>query len=145
LGHALSALIDFEMAQRAGGRFLRRIEDIDSTRSRPEFEAAILEDLHWLGITWEEPVRRQSEHFEDYRAALARLEAEGLVYPGFESRAGIARIVAARGESWPRDPDGAPLYPGTSKLLSAGARRARIKAGSAYALRLDIDAARARA
>src|SRR6201991_1776441 len=109
LGHALSALIDFEMALAAGGRFLLRIEDIDATRCRPEYEAAIYEDLAWLGIAWEEPVRRQSEHLDEYRAALVRLG--GLVYPSFESRADIAREVAARGGSWPRDPDGAPLYP----------------------------------
>src|ERR1044071_9970702 len=80
LGHALSALIDFDMARAAGGRFLLRIEDIDATRCRAEYEAAIYEDLAWLGIAWEEPVRRQSEHHDDYRAALARLEALGLIY-----------------------------------------------------------------
>src|SRR5436305_15110091 len=92
LGHALSALINFEMARAAGGRLLLRIEDIDQTRCRGEYEQAIYEDLAWLGITWEEPVRRQSEHFGDYRAALARLEAQDrdLVYPSFESRAEIA-------------------------------------------------------
>ena len=87
------------MARALGGRFLLRIEDIDATRCRPEFETAIYEDLAWLGIAWEEPVRRQSEHLDAYRAALAKLEAQGLVYPSFESRAEIARLVArARGE-----------------------------------------------
>src|SRR6516165_11690093 len=84
LGHALSALLCFEMARAAGGRFLLRIEDIDATRCRAEFETAIYEDLAWLGIGWDGEVRRQSEHFEDYRAALARLEAAGLLYPSFE-------------------------------------------------------------
>ena len=96
LGHALSALVNFDMAREAAGRFLLRIEDIDQTRCRPPFEAAIYEDLAWLGIAWEQPVRRQSEHFDDYRSALRRLEAEGLIYPSFESRAEIARLVAER-------------------------------------------------
>src|SRR5919197_1310155 len=87
LGHACSALLNFDLAQRSGGRFLLRIEDIDATRCRPEYEAAIYEDLAWLGITWEEPVRRQSAHLDPYRAALARLD--GLVYPSFETRGEI--------------------------------------------------------
>src|SRR5215470_11986909 len=108
LGHAFSALINFNMARAMGGRLLLRIEDIDRARCRPEYEAAIYEDLAWLGITWEEPVRRQGEHFEDYRAALARLEALGLVYASFESRAEITALVAERDAvgQWPRDPDG---------------------------------------
>src|SRR5215468_10726953 len=117
LGHALSALINFDMARAMGGRLLLRIEDIDRTRCRPEYEAAIYEDLAWLGIAWEEPVRRRSEHFDDYRVALARLEALGLVYPSFESRAEIAALVAEREAAgqWQRDPDGVPLYPGAAK------------------------------
>ena len=91
LGHAFSALVNFELARAAGGRLILRIEDIDAARCRPEYEQAIYQDLAWLGIAWEQPVRRQSEHFEDYRAALARLEAEGLLYPSFESRAEIGR------------------------------------------------------
>ena len=143
LGHALSALIDFEMARAARGRFLLRIEDIDATRCRPEYEAAISEDLAWLGIVWEEPVRRQSEHLADYRAALAKLEAQGLVYPSFESRAEIAQMVAQREAKapWPRDPDGAPLYPGTAKRLGAQEREDRIAAGEPHAVRLDMNAA----
>ena len=147
LGHALSALLDFEKARAAGGRFLLRIEDIDGARCRPEFEAAIYEDLAWLGITWEQPVRRQSEHLDDYRAAIAKLDAMGLVYPSFESRTEIARLVAEREAqaAWPRDPDGAPLYPGTAKMLSAPERARRIATGEPYALRLDMKAAVARA
>jgi glutamyl-Q tRNA(Asp) synthetase len=95
LGHALSGLMNFDLARAADGRFLLRIEDIDQARCRAEFEAAIYEDLAWLGVTWEAPVRRQSEHLDDYRAALARLEALGLIYPSFESRAEIAALVAA--------------------------------------------------
>jgi glutamyl-Q tRNA(Asp) synthetase len=143
LGHALSALLDFNMARAMHGHFLLRIEDIDRTRCRPEFEAAIYEDLAWLGLEWEEPVRRQSAHLDAYRDALSRLEAEGLVYPSFESRAEIARLVAERDAvaPWSRDPDGAPLYPGTAKRLSADERASRIAAGEPYALRLDMNAA----
>ena len=120
LGHAYSALLNFDAARRSGGRLLLRIEDIDPARCRPEFEAAIYQDLAWLGISWETPVRRQSEHLADYRAALEKLTAMGLVYPAFESRAEIARLVAQREAQapWPRDPDGAPLYPGAAKSLS---------------------------
>ena len=108
--------MNFESAQRRKGRFLLRIEDIDATRCRPEFETAIYQDLAWLGVSWEIPVRRQSEHLADYRAALDRLAALGVLYPSFESRAEIAALVKARevDGAWPRDPDGAPLYPGTA-------------------------------
>src|SRR5215510_7589849 len=126
LGHALSALLNFDMARAAGGRLLLRIEDIDQTRCRPEYEQAIYEDLNWLGIAWEEPVRRQSEHFEDYRAALTQLETHGLTYPSFESRADVAALIAEREAQslspWPRDPDGVPLYPGRPRP-PADARR----------------------
>jgi len=147
LGHALSALINFDMARAMSGRLLLRIEDIDRTRCRPEYEAAIYEDLAWLGIAWEEPVRRQSEHFDDYRVALARLEVLGLVYPSFETRAEIAALVAEREAigPWPRDPDGAPLYPDTAKSLLPAERQRRIEAGAPYALRLDMTAALERA
>jgi glutamyl-Q tRNA(Asp) synthetase len=145
LGHALSALMNFDMARQTGGRFLLRIEDIDATRCRSEFETAIYEDLAWLGITWDGPVRRQSEHFDEYRAALGRLEADGLVYPSFESRAEIVALVSdpATG-TWRRDPDGAPLYAGTARELSRSERAGRIAAGAPYALRLDMAAAVAR-
>lgn len=144
LGHAYSALLNFDLARRAGGRFLLRIEDIDATRCRPEFEAAIYEDLAWLGISWETPVRRQSEHLARYREAVEKLAGLGLIYPSFESRAEIARLVAQReaGAPWPRDPDGAPLYPGAAKLLRPDQRSRLIGQGEPYALRLDMAAAR---
>jgi glutamyl-Q tRNA(Asp) synthetase len=148
LGHALSALTNFDMARAAGGRFLLRIEDIDTARCRPEFEAAICADLAWLGLAWEEPVPRQSEHMADYAAALEMLRGQGLVYPSFESRTEIARMVAAReretGRAWPRDPDGAPLYPGSAGTMGEAERAHRIAAGESYALRLDMAAALAR-
>jgi glutamyl-Q tRNA(Asp) synthetase len=144
LGHARSALLNFDAARQADGRFLLRIEDIDATRCRPEFEAAIYDDLGWLGISWEAPVRRQSDHLADYRAALDRLDALGLLYPSFESRAEVAALVRARAAegAWPRDPDGAPLYPGAAKSLSANERQRRLRSGAPFALRLDMSAAR---
>jgi glutamyl-Q tRNA(Asp) synthetase len=147
LGHALSALRNFELARRSGGRLLLRIEDIDTTRCKPEFEAAIYEDLAWLGIAWEQPVRRQSEHLAFYRQALEKLSARGLIYPAFESRAEIARLIAQReaDDRWPRDPDGAPLYPGVAKSLSADERTRLLESGVPHALRLDMAAACARA
>ncbi|RTL53549.1 MAG: tRNA glutamyl-Q(34) synthetase GluQRS [Bradyrhizobiaceae bacterium] len=147
LGHAFSALLNFDLARQNGGQFLLRIEDIDSARCRPEYEAAIYEDLAWLGLAWEQPVRRQSEHLALYADALARLTGQGLVYPAFESRAEIARLVAEKGTAgpWPRDPDGTPLYPGVDRLLSAAERAEKIASGAPYALRLDMAAACARA
>src|SRR5258708_3835153 len=143
LGHAYSALLNFDLARQAGGRFLLRIEDIDTTRCRPEFETAIYDDLAWLGIVWEEPVRRQSQHLAQYRDALEKLSAQGLIYPSFESRAEIAKLVAQREANapWPRDPDGAPLYPGAAKLLVAGERARWLESGAPHALRLDMAAA----
>jgi glutamyl-Q tRNA(Asp) synthetase len=147
LGHAFSALLNFDLARGTGGRFLLRIEDIDPRRCRPEFEAAIYEDLAWLGIAWEEPVRRQSEHLGEYRDALEKLSTLGLVYPSFESRAEITKLVAQREAKgpWPRDPDGAPLYPGTAKSLSSDARARLLESDAPFALRLDMAAACARA
>jgi glutamyl-Q tRNA(Asp) synthetase len=143
LGHAYSALLNFDCARQAGGRFLLRIEDIDPTRCKPEFEAAIYQDLHWLGIAWEEPVRRQSRHLDDYRGTIEKLSALGLLYSGFESRAEIAKLVEQRevDARWPRDPDGAPLYPGAAKLLSDDERARRLQSGAPFALRLDMAAA----
>jgi len=135
MGHAFSALFAYQAAVKAGGRFLLRIEDIDQGRCRPEFEAAILEDLKWLGLTWEEPVRRQSDHFNDYAVALARLEDMGLLYPCFCSRKEIIESSHA-----PHGPEG-PVYPGTCRALSNRERAERMDAGEAYALRLDMTGA----
>ncbi|KAA2214786.1 tRNA glutamyl-Q(34) synthetase GluQRS [Teichococcus oryzae] len=143
LGHAHSALMGWRCAREAGGRFLLRIEDIDPVRCRPEYAAAILEDLRWLGLDWDGPVRVQSRHLADYRRALDRLAGDGLLYPCFCTRADIAREIAAIGHA-PHGPDGA-LYPGTCRRLPAGERSARIAAGEPYALRLDMAAALRRA
>lgn len=138
LGHAYSALLNFDCARREGGRFLLRIEDIDRSRSRPEFEQAIYDDLAWLGLEWEEPVRRQSEHFDDYAAALETLESLGVLYPCICSRADIARATSAHAD-WPRDFDGVPLYPGTcrddARVAASGAEaNRRLNIGKAVAL-----------
>ena len=142
LGHVRSALEGWRAARGAGGRFLLRIEDIDSTRCRPEYEAAILEDLRWLGLDWEGPVRRQSENMDDYRAALGRLHAQGLLYPCFCTRREIQAEIARAGGA-PQGELGAP-YPGTCRRLSAAEREARAQAAPDYALRLDAAAALAR-
>jgi glutamyl-Q tRNA(Asp) synthetase len=145
LGHALSALLNFDMARRRGGRFLLRMEDIDAVRCRPEYEAAIYEDLAWLGLSWEEPVLRQSSRTAAYAAALQQLDTLGVVYPSFESRAEIAHLVADRDRAgpWPRDPDGVPLYPGCARDLPVAERRRRLEAGDPFALRLDVTRAMA--
>ena len=144
LGHAYSALLNAEMAWKAGGRLLLRIEDIDTARCTPEFEAAIYRDLKWLGVEWEEPVRRQSDHFPEYGKLLDRLIAEDLVYPAFMSRGEMRAHIAqaeGSGRTWPRDPDGVPLYPGLDKALVARERKRRIADGEPFAWRLDTEAA----
>ncbi|AZO75997.1 MAG: tRNA glutamyl-Q(34) synthetase GluQRS [Mesorhizobium sp.] len=147
LGHAYSALLNQQMATRAGGRLLLRIEDIDVTRCTPEFEAGIFRDLKWLGLDWEEPVRRQSEHFSGYKAVLDRLIAEELVYPAFMSRGEIRAFIAGtenHGRDWPRDPDGVPLYPPLDKALPMKERKRRMAENAPFAWRLDVEAAMAR-
>jgi glutamyl-Q tRNA(Asp) synthetase len=139
LGHVRSAWEGWHAAREAGGRFLLRIEDIDRTRCRPEFDAAILEDLAWLGLEWDEPVRRQSEHFADYRAALAKLDSEDMLYPCFCTRREIQSEIARAGGA-PQGEDG-PVYPGTCKRLTPDERAERIATGADYALRLDVAAA----
>jgi glutamyl-Q tRNA(Asp) synthetase len=136
LGHAFSAWIAFSRARAAGGAFLLRLEDIDQTRCKPAFAAAIIEDLTWLGLRWDGEIRLQSAHLPDYQAALDSLAARGLLYPCFCSRAEILRAQAA--------PHGAsPVYPGTCRHLPEAERRARIAAGAPYALRLNITQATA--
>jgi glutamyl-Q tRNA(Asp) synthetase len=147
LGHAYSALLNRQMAQAVGGRFLLRIEDIDAARCTPELEAGIYRDLEWLDIDWEKPARRQSEHLSEYADLLDRLIAEELVYPAFMSR-GETRAYIAEAETsvgpWPRDPDGVPVYPGIDKALGARERKRRIAEGVPFAWRLDTGAAAAR-
>ena len=142
LGHVRSALEGWRAAREAGGRFLLRIEDIDHTRCRPEYDSAIIEDLRWLRLDWDGPVRRQSEHFDDYRAALAKLEAMGLLYPCFCTRREIQAEIARAGGA-PQGDMGAP-YPGTCRSLSAAEREERLRSAGDYALRLDIGMALAR-
>lgn len=137
LGHARSALLNFDMAQACNGRMLLRLEDVDIGRCRPAFAEAIFDDLRWLGLTWETPVRRQSDHFSTYRSRLDALAAENLLYPCFCTRGDIAAAVAGRPD-WPRDPDGAPLYPQTCKHLALAERRTRFAQGEPAALRLDM-------
>jgi len=140
LGHARSALLNQQAALAADGRMLLRIEDIDTARCTREYEAAIFEDLHWLGLCWEQPVRRQSDHFADYAAALDKLRAMELVYHSFETRGDIRRAIADRPD-WPRDPDGAPLFPFARADMSDAERARRRASGEPYALRLDMAAA----
>ncbi|MBZ9726614.1 tRNA glutamyl-Q(34) synthetase GluQRS [Mesorhizobium sp. CO1-1-11] len=148
LGHAYSALLNQKLANTSGGRLLLRIEDIDTTRCTPEFEAGMIADLKWLGLDWEKPVRRQSEHFAEYGTVLGRLIREELVYPAFMSRGEIRAFIAdgeKRGRDWPRDPDGVPLYPPADKALSMKERNRRIAENAPFAWRLDVGAAMARA
>jgi glutamyl-Q tRNA(Asp) synthetase len=135
LGHAFSAMIAWRRAREAGGHFLLRLEDIDRTRCRPEFAAAILEDLAWLGLDWDSEVRVQSQHLPEYRAALDALASRGLLYPCFCTRTDIQQAAAAP------HTDGAPVYPGTCRSLSRDERATRIAAGRQYALRLDMQRA----
>jgi glutamyl-Q tRNA(Asp) synthetase len=131
LGHAHTALTAWRRARDAGGRFLLRLEDIDPGRCRPEHATAIVDDLRWLGLDWDGPVRVQSEHLPEYRAALDELAARGLTYPCFCTRAAIAGLAA------PHGPDDAPVYPGTCRGLSPAERTRRIGAGEGFAIRLD--------
>jgi glutamyl-Q tRNA(Asp) synthetase len=144
LGHALSAILNFDRAREAGGRFLLRIEDIDPARSRPEFEAQIYDDLHWLGLDWEEPVRRQSEHVAEYQAALDGLKARGLVYPAFLSRAEVKAHVTEYEKNcgrWKYDPEGTPHYPTFERDLDPDEAAVRIARGDRHMWRLNVEKA----
>lgn len=140
LGHAYSALKNYQMAQRQGGRFLLRIEDIDLGRARPEYEDAIYEDLAWLGIRWEEPVRKQSDHFGEYALALEKLSGKGVLYACTCTRGEIAEFVRGQ-KNWPRDPDGSPVYPGTCRNLTAAERLRQAQSGKAVSQRIDMNQA----
>jgi glutamyl-Q tRNA(Asp) synthetase len=137
IGHAYSALRNYEMARQQDGRFLLRLEDIDLDRCRPEYEAAIFEDLEWLGLTWEGPVLRQSQHFSLYASAIEGLRDRGLLYPCFCSRLEISRVISGV-RDWPRDPDGGPIYPGTCRHLPVEERERRLASGQHAALRIDM-------
>jgi len=141
LGHVRSALQGWRAARGAGGWFLLRLEDIDQTRCRDEYAAAILDDLAWLGLSWDGPVRRQSEHFDDYQRALDRLEAMAVLYPCFCTRREIRDEIARAGEA-PHARSGAP-YPGTCRGLDWQQRAEKQRSGIDYALRLDLARARA--
>ncbi len=132
LGHVYSALFAARQAEESGGRFLLRIEDIDASRCRTEFESAIHEDLAWIGLDWPRPVRRQSEHYGDYRAALGRLDAMGVLYPCFCTRAEIA----AESASAPHGPS-RPVYPGTCRRIDSRASADRVARGDVHSIRLD--------
>lgn len=141
LGHALAAIAAFDAA--CGGRFLLRIEDLDRGRARAEYEAAIREDLGWLGLRWQEPVLRQSERSGAYRTALAALQRRGLVYPCFCSRREIAEEIARAAEAPQRAAD--EVYPGTCRMLSPAQRQMRMERGDVFAVRLDAAKAAAEA
>ena len=145
IGHALSAMTTWQFAERLGGRFLVRIEDIDTGRARAHLIDQIFEDLSWLGLSWETPVLRQSEHFAVYAAHADKLKQMGLLYPCFATRAEIRSAVEGLGNDVPRDPDGSPLYPGLHKTLSESEVEQRSARGEAFALRLDMEKALARA
>ena len=139
LGHAFAALTAWRAATASGGRFLVRIEDIDTTRCRPEFEAAIFEDLKWLGLDWPTPVRRQSEHLDDYAKALDALRSRELLYPCFCTRAEIRAEIARAGAAPHPSIEGLdPAYPGTCRHLPEAERAARIARGDPFGLRLDL-------
>ncbi len=143
IGHAYSALVNQRLARALGGRLLLRIEDLDIGRCRPAYEAAIFEDLQWLGVEWERPVPRQSERLPIYARALETLMESGLAYPCFCTRGDVAAAIAER-PNWPRDPDGSPLYPGVCKHMSPQERQRRLASGQNGAVRLDISEAVAR-
>jgi len=138
LGHAYSAIVTADLAAAFGGRLLLRIEDIDIGRCRPEYEASILDDLKWLGLSWETPVRRQSEHLDSYGALLARLEALDLLYPCFATRSEIAKATGSNGA---RDPDGGILYPGLYRGIGEEEATRRKAKGEPFALRLKMNEA----
>lgn len=140
LGHAFSALTVQQLARDAGGETLLRIEDIDIARSRPEFIDGIIEDLKWIGFDWQGPVRRQSEHLDDYRETIRRLDSLGVLYPCIATRKDIARAISMQpGDTpWPRDPDGSPRYTGQFRDRPDNDPDRIRESGQPYALRIDM-------
>ena len=141
LGHAYCALLNKKLARACEGKLLLRIENIDTARCTPELEHQMLKDLEWIGFEWDEPPRRQSDHFEDYRDALEILKQKNLVYPSLLSRKEIRDMIAgaqSAGTNWPRDPDGVPLYPGKERTLSATRKETIITGEQPYSFRLDM-------
>ncbi len=142
MGHAYSALTTWDLARRMNGRFLLRIEDIDLSRSRPEWVQQILDDLAWLQLSWEEPVRRQSMHFDDYQKTLHMLKQMDLLYPCFATRTEILNFVCkAHGSDYPKDPDGSPLYPGIYKATDTAEIKQKLADGEPHCLRIHMDRA----
>ncbi|MCF6368758.1 tRNA glutamyl-Q(34) synthetase GluQRS [Rhizobium halophilum] len=144
LGHALSAILNYDMAAEAGGSFLLRIENIDLSRCTPEYEAAVYDDLAWLGLRWDDPVRRQSEHLDTYAAVLEELVDRDLVYPSFMTRGEVKAVVGdyeAAGGIWPRDPEGSPHYPDQDRRRSPAERKELLARGVRHAWRLDMEKA----
>lgn len=140
LGHAYSALFTEQAARDAGGELLLRIEDIDQTRTKPEFIEGILEDMDWLGIRFSDEVRYQSNHFSDYQRALDRLDKMGLLYPCPASRKDIEIEITGKQEDreWPRDPDGALLYPGIWRDRTSSEYEKLRNSGQPVTIRLHI-------
>lgn len=144
LGHAFSALLNLKQAREANGKCLLRIEDIDTVRCTPQLERQMLEDLEWIGFEWDEPPRRQSEHFGEYQAVLDNLLQTGIAYPSAMSRAEIRKTVAAlrnQGKPWPDDPDGAPVYPGTERTFSDAQKADLMASDQPFSIRLDTQQA----
>ncbi len=146
LGHTYSALLNLKLAREMNGLCLLRIEDIDTVRCTPELEQQMLQDLEWIGFEWDGEPRRQSEHFEEYQSALNTLIDHGLVYPSILSRSQAKRLVKEaeqNGQSWPRDPEGMPLFPGNEKTFNSAKQAEIINSGAPYSLRLDMEKASA--
>jgi glutamyl-Q tRNA(Asp) synthetase len=134
LGHAYSAWLGWQRARISGGNFLLRLEDIDSSRAKPEFMDSILEDLRWLGLDWDGDIRIQSDYLPDYRVALQKLDARGVLYPCFCTRSEISRALDA-------PHGGEQKYPGTCRHLTLAERTARAAGGANYAIRLNVELA----
>ncbi len=144
LGHAYSALLNQKIARESGGKLLLRIEDIDTTRCTPELESQMLQDLEWIGFEWDETPRRQSQHFGEYRDYLEKLDKMDLIYPATMSRSEIKKFITSyedQDKSWPRDPDGSPIYPGKERDFDTQSREEILQSAQPYALRFNTQKA----